>query len=317
MKKIALVALTLLVSASFSTISAGKKKENKKKIEVRPVLTGKADSLSYAAGIEATNGLIPFVQQQYKVDTAYMADFIAGYKEAVATAGHPRSTARLAGMQIAQMVIDRILPGTGNQLKGTGMALNDSAFQQGFTAALASDTTVFTIQGAQDYKQQVLSSAGEQWLAQNAKKEGVQVLPDGLQYKVLVKGEGPMPKESDEVKVVYEGRLTDGTVFDATYKHPGNKEDGSTITPDQFNVGGLIRGWKEALTMMPVGSKWEIYVPQELGYGARAAGQIPPYSTLVFTLELKEIVAPETPKESELAIPEKPTKVKAKLAKRK
>ena len=128
--------------------------------------------------------------------------------------------------------------------------------------------------------------AGKCWLAENAKKEGVKVTPSGLQYKVLKEGNGEVPKASDEVEVIYEGRMLDGTVFDATSKHHGAKTD-------KFNAGRLIKGWTEALTMMPVGSKWEIYIPQELAYGERGAGQIPPYSTLVFDLELVSIVKPE------------------------
>ncbi len=113
----------------------------------------------------------------------------------------------------------------------------------------------------------------------------MKVLPSGLQYKVITEGHGEVPKASDEVEVIYEGRLINGTVFDSTKKH-GQQSD-------KFNAGNLIKGWTEALTTMPVGSKWQIYIPQELAYGARQAGQIPPYSTLVFDLELVSIVKPE------------------------
>lgn len=120
---------------------------------------------------------------------------------------------------------------------------------------------------------------GNRWLEANAKKPGVKVLPSGLQYKVLKEGKGAKPQASDEVEVVYEGRLTDGTVFDATANHQGAKSD-------KFRADQVIKGWTEALTMMPVGSKWEIYVPQDLAYGSRPSGKIPPYATLVFTIEL-------------------------------
>ena len=121
----------------------------------------------------------------------------------------------------------------------------------------------------------------EDWLKTNAKKEGMQTTPSGLQYKVLVAGNGPKPKATDKVKVKYEGRMIDGTVFDSSYKR-----DPQT---NSFRCNEVIKGWTEALTMMPVGSKWEICIPQELAYGARQAGQIKPYSTLVFTVELLEI----------------------------
>ena len=152
-------------------------------------------------------------------------------------------------------------------------------------AALANDTTFFTSKKAEDFQKEALAGAGEKFLAENAKKPGVKVLPSGLQYKVITEGHGEVPKASDEVEVIYEGRLIDGTVFDSTKKH-GQQSD-------KFNAGNLIKGWTEALTTMPVGSKWQIYIPQELAYGARQAGQIPPYSTLVFDLELVSIVKPE------------------------
>ena len=158
--------------------------------------------------------------------------------------------------------------------------------RNGFIAALANDTTFFTSKAAADFQKEALAGAGEKFLAANAKKPGVKVLPSGLQYKVITEGHGEVPKASDEVEVIYEGRLIDGTVFDATSKHGGSKTD-------KFRANGLIKGWTEALTLMPVGSKWQVYIPYELAYGERQAGQIPPYSTLVFDLELVSIVKPE------------------------
>ncbi len=102
--------------------------------------------------------------------------------------------------------------------------------------------------------------------------------PSGLQYKIIKKGTGDIPKANDEVLVHYEGRLLDGTVFDASRKH-GDK-------PLQFRANQVIKGWTEALTMMPVGSKWQLFIPYKLAYGDRAAGQIKPYSTLIFDVEL-------------------------------
>ena len=104
----------------------------------------------------------------------------------------------------------------------------------------------------------------------------------GLQYKVLVKGEGEVPQKTDKVQVHYEGRLIDGTVFDASKKH-GDK-------PLEFRADQVIAGWTEALTMMPVGSKWQLYIPYKLAYGNRNQGQIKPYSTLIFDVELVGIV---------------------------
>ena len=284
MKKYLMTALVLVASASLFTASAAKKKNVKKVTPV--VLATESDSLSYAAGVHATRGLIPFIQQSYKVDTAYMADFIRGYEEAIAKANTPQGTAYIVGMQIAQMVNQRILPGTREELKSAKDSIDAAMFSRGFVAALANDTTLFSVKKAGEFKTQILAGAGEKFLAENAKKPGVKVLPSGLQYKVIKAGQGEVPKATDEVEVIYEGRLIDGTVFDATSKHGGAKTD-------KFRAGNLIKGWTEALTTMPVGSKWQLYIPYELAYGERQAGQIPPYSTLIFDLELVSIVKPE------------------------
>jgi FKBP-type peptidyl-prolyl cis-trans isomerase FklB len=119
---------------------------------------------------------------------------------------------------------------------------------------------------------------GEAFLAANAKKEGVTTLPSGLQYKVIKKGDGAIPKADDKVKCNYRGTLVDGTEFDSSYK--GGK-------PITFSVGGVIPGWTEALKMMPVGSKWQLFIPSKLAYGPRGAGQkIGPNAALIFDIEL-------------------------------
>ncbi len=281
-----MTALVLAASASLFTANAADKKDKSKKAATPVVLKTSADSLSYAAGVNATRGLLNYLQQAYQVDTAYMENFIRGYKDALAMGINPQTTAYSAGMEIAKMVEKRIYPGTKEELKSAGDSIGHALFQQGFMAALASDTTFFTPKAAEAYQQEALSGAGEKFLAENAKKPGVKVLPSGLQYKVITEGHGEVPKASDEVEVIYEGRLIDGTVFDSTAKHGGNKTD-------KFKAGSLIKGWTEALTTMPVGSKWQLYIPQELAYGPRQAGQIPPYSALVFDLELVSIVKPE------------------------
>jgi FKBP-type peptidyl-prolyl cis-trans isomerase FklB len=119
---------------------------------------------------------------------------------------------------------------------------------------------------------------GEAFLAANAKKEGVITLPSGLQYKVIKKGDGAIPKADDKVKCNYRGTLIDGTEFDSSYK---------IGKPVSFNVGGVIAGWTEALKMMPVGSKWQLFIPSKLAYGPRGAGQkIGPNAALIFDIEL-------------------------------
>jgi len=123
--------------------------------------------------------------------------------------------------------------------------------------------------------------AGKQFLADNATRESVTTTPSGLQYEVLTAGEGPKPTGMSRVTVHYEGRLTDGSVFDSSYKRN---------SPATFGVNQVIPGWTEALQLMPQGSKWRLFIPQEIGYGSRGAGgSIPPYATLIFDVELLSI----------------------------
>lgn len=125
--------------------------------------------------------------------------------------------------------------------------------------------------------------AGEAFLADNGKKFGVITLPSGLQYKVLTTGAGKKPTDDDIVECNYKGTLIDGTEFDSSYR---------TGKPAQFNLSGVIPGWKEALKLMPTGSKWQIFVPAALAYGERGAGRdIGPNATIIFEVELLNIQA--------------------------
>ena len=296
MKKTLIMALALLVAgASFSPAEAGKKKKKKEEtpqvqvVKTPVVLTTGSDTLSYAAGMMLTEGLIPYLTGQLKVDTAYMADFVRGFNEALAAANDPREVARMAGIQIAEQVSNRMVGNMKTEFTDTPDTIVEATLFRAFTDALTGDTTVMKQSAATDLfrdKQQFnkaartekLTAAGRAFLAENKTKEGVITTASGLQYKVLVQGEGEVPQKTDKVKVHYEGRLIDGTVFDASSKHG--------TEPASFRADQVIKGWTEALTMMPVGSKWQLFIPQELAYGERAAGQIPPYSTLIFDVEL-------------------------------
>lgn len=124
--------------------------------------------------------------------------------------------------------------------------------------------------------------AGEKYLAENAKKEGVVTLPSGLQYKVLTEGNGKKPKATDKVKCHYEGMLIDGTLFDSSIQRG---------EPATFPLNGVIAGWTEGLQLMAEGSKYRLFIPYNLGYGERGAGaSIPPYAALVFDVELIEVL---------------------------
>ena len=298
MKKILFVALVLMASASFSNIQAKSKKDKKAKAPVEaPVqLKNGSDSLSYSAGMAVTEGLIPYLVQQQGVDTAFMADFIAGFKEVISTTNDPRQKARIAGMEIANQVLQRMIPGMSKEFTDTPDSIVKDLYCRGFVDGVLKDTTVMKAETARSLFQQKQAvnkaakeeklyganrEAGRKFLAENKLKEGVITTPSGLQYKVLKQGNGVVPQRTDKVKVHYEGRLVDGTVFDASTKHG--------TEPATFRADQVIKGWTEALTMMPVGSKWQLYIPAELAYGERNMGNIKPYSALIFDVELLDI----------------------------
>ena len=138
------------------------------------------------------------------------------------------------------------------------------------------------IQSRREEESKVLSAEGIAFLEENAKRSEITVTESGLQYEVLATGEGEKPTAESTVRVDYHGTLINGTVFDSSYERG---------QPAEFPVGGVIKGWTEALQMMPVGTKWRIYVPHELAYGERGAGAaIAPFSTLIFDVELHAIL---------------------------
>ncbi|MBB6056228.1 FKBP-type peptidyl-prolyl cis-trans isomerase [Tolumonas osonensis] len=129
---------------------------------------------------------------------------------------------------------------------------------------------------------ETMKAAGAEFLVENAKRPEVKVTESGLQYEVLVAGSGKQPAASDKVRVHYHGTFTDGQVFDSSVQRG---------QPAEFPVGGVIAGWVEALQLMSEGAKWKLFIPHNLAYGERGAGSIPPFSTLVFEVELLNVLA--------------------------
>ena len=295
-----IIALAIVVASAFSIEGfAAKKKEKAQKKQEKSVvtMTTQSDTLSYVAGMNLTQGLVEFLQHSMKIDTAYMADFISGLEKTIESADDPQFKAYMAGMEIAKQLKEKMLPGMARELKDSPDSLVEKLAFRGFIDALQGDTTYYNIEDASLLFKDLMSEAkeakteklygenrraGEQFLAENSKKEGVTTTESGLQYKVIVEGKGEKPLATDRVKVNYEGRLVDGTVFDSSAKH-GDK-------PLEFKANQVIKGWTEALTLMPVGSKWELYIPYDLAYGERDSGKIKPFSALIFTVELVEIV---------------------------
>ena len=299
-KRTIIIALAIVVASAFSIEGyAAKKKEKAQKKQEKSVvtMTTQSDTLSYVAGMSLTQGLVEFLQHSMKIDTAYMADFISGLEKTIESADDPQFKAYMAGMEIAKQLKEKMLPGMARELKDSPDSLVEELAFRGFIDALQGDTTYYNIEDASLLFKDLMSEAkeakteklygenrraGEQSLAENSKKEGVTTTESGLQYKVIVEGKGEKPQATDRVKVNYEGRLVDGTVFDSSATH-GDK-------PLEFKANQVIKGWTEALTLMPVGSKWELYIPYDLAYGERDSGKIKPFSALIFTVELVEIV---------------------------
>ena len=286
-----MVALALLVvGATFSSVQAQS--------------AARIDSLSYSMGMAQTQGLKDYLAKQLKVDMSYMDDFVQGLKEGANAGDDQKKAAYYAGTQIGQQILRQMMPVLNRDAFGAESTKKISLdqFMAGFISGVTGKDGKMTVDSANQVARRLMEQvkndalmeqygdnkkAGEDFIAAQAKlakkkKSGITVLPSGLIYKVLVKGNGPVAKETDKVKVKYEGRLIDGTVFDSTEKHGGE--------PATFSPSQVIKGWTEALTLMPVGSKWQLYIPQELAYGNRDAGQIKPFSALIFDVEVLEIV---------------------------
>lgn len=179
-----------------------------------------------------------------------------------------------------KLVIDDFAQAIRDVIAGKEPKISPSEAQKIVNAFLAEieaeNTKKAEVAGAEQKK------AGEAFLAKNAKKEGVKVLPSGLQYTVIKEGTGKKPKATDNVKCHYEGTLIDGTMFDSSIKRG---------EPAVFPLNGVIAGWTEGLQLMAEGAKYRFFIPYNLGYGARGAGaSIPPFSTLIFDVELIEVM---------------------------
>ena len=303
MKKVIMLALLIAAGSALNTASAQSKKKDKKNkattecseaCKTAPiVLKSAADSLSYATGMTMSNGLDAYLEQQFGITKELMPDFIRGLKEGISKRKDANFAAYGVGIAVSRQIESRLLPNMVSHFEELKSPIDTEILYSGVVAAMSQDSpTMSPTTAAKFFKEQEIAirqqreaenkAKNEAFMAENKAKEGVVTLPSGLQYRIIKKGTGAIPKATDDVQVIYEGKTIDGKVFDSTAKH------GTEF--DTFNVGGLIKGWTEALQLMPVGSKWEIFIPYNLAYGERGAGRdIAPYSTLIFTLELKDI----------------------------
>ena len=285
MKKITLFAAAAVVAAGLASCGKSTPKAD---------LKNDVDSLSYAIGMAQSNGLKDYLVSNLGVDTAYIDEFIKGLNEGANAGDDKKKAAYYAGIQIGQQLSNQLVRGINHELFGEDSTKTISLknFMAGFISGTTGKGGLMSIDSAQMVAQKMMQSikaktmekaygpnkaAGEKFLAANAKKEGVKTLPGGVQYKVIKVGTGKIPADTSMVKVNYEGRTIDGKVFDSSYKRN---------QPLTLRCNQTIKGWTDAMVHMPVGSVWEVYIPQNLAYGEREQGDIKPFSVLIFKIEL-------------------------------
>ena len=255
------------------------------------------DTLSYAIGMAQTQGLRDYLNR-IGVDSTYMDQFIKGLNEGANAGDDKKKMAYYTGIQIGQQISQQMIKGINYEIFGedSTQTISLKNFMAGFVSGTLEEGGLMTVEEAQGTartKQQEIKKAqmekvygpwrqeNEEYMAKVAKKEGIQKLENGVYYEVIEEGKGDIPADTSRVKVNYEGKLINDTIFDSSYKRN---------EPTTFRCNQVIPGWTNALTHMPVGSKWKVYIPQDQAYGDREAGaNIKPFSALVFTIELLSI----------------------------
>ena len=262
----------------------------------KPNLKDDVDTMSYAMGLSQTQGLREYLAQM-EIDTTYIDAFVKGLNDGANAGDDKKKAAYYAAINIGQQISNRMIKGINSEIFGDDSTKTISLknFMAGCVTGATGKKGLMTLDQAQrvaQFKAMEIKTknmektygankaAGEKFLKANAKKAGVETLPSGLQYYVITEGKGALPKDTSLVEVNYEGRTIDGKVFDSSYKRGKAAE---------MRANQVIKGMTEALVRMPVGSVWEIYIPQNLAYGEREAGEIKPFSTLIFKLELVNI----------------------------
>ena len=288
MKFRSILVVALAATLSFSAFAAKKTKKNNKKV-VQPVMVKPVSpaDFSYAAGVAQSSSLAQFLAQRSGVDSAHIKDFVEGLSKEVSADEAAKLRALLASIDIKKQM-PQIVQSMNQQATGKGDTtyVDATIFLKGLTEGLlktntlSADSATKIEQQQYDYHTQQLKTRNADFLKNYAKQKGVKSTASGLLYKVIKEGDGAMPTDTSEVEVHYEGKLVDGTVFDSSYKR------GETAT---FAVNQLIKGWSEAVKLMKVGAEYEVCLPYEIAYGERGTRGIPPYSTLIFKIELKSI----------------------------
>lgn len=284
-----LVLLTVLCCTDAQAQARKKKKPEIKKQEVK-IKAVPADSFSYAMGVAQSSSLQQYLVAREGIDSAYVkiaAQAMNDYAT-LSEAEVKQKIAYAAGLRIGEMNKTQIIPSLNKQATGKADTTYTDLklFGKGLCEGLLGTNTVSAEEALQiaerqmQYFTQQLRETNLAWLEANKKMKGVKTTESGLQYRVLMPGNGVMASDTSEVEVHYEGRLIDGTVFDSSYK----RNQPATFRPTQ-----VIKGWTEALQLMPEGSVWELYIPYNLAYGERGNQSIPPFATLIFKVEMLKV----------------------------
>lgn len=285
MKKLTIVAMAVFAAAAFS--ACGNKS---KKVELKDDV----DSLSYAAGVMSA----PMMKQammSMEIDSTYEREIIKGIYDGIKGADDKKKAAYNAGVILGEQLAMMSKGASQDVFSGDStQSLSLNNIVAGFVAGATNKDMKMTIDQAQKVSQEKMTSIkskyaakkfgpqkkkADNFMAANAKKPGVRKLGKGVQYKVLTEGTGAIPKPKQTVKLNYELKTMDGKTIESTF----GKQ------PAMMPVDGVIPGFTEALTHMPVGSKWVVYIPYDAGYGAQQTGPLEPFSNLIFTIELLEI----------------------------
>jgi FKBP-type peptidyl-prolyl cis-trans isomerase FklB len=317
MKKILLFAAVIVSAAAF--VSCGK--------TAKADLNNDIDTISYAIGQLNGTQLKGYATMQMGIDSTYLDDFVKGMSDAILSAGDKAKEAYNKGVALGQQMAEGV-----NRQVFMGDSVKHLSYQNlmaGVMAGFSGDKSIFdpaTVESQIDpmvkkIQEEIMvkktlelekenavkykdnKEKSEKFIAENAKKEGVKTLPSGVQYKVLKEGTGAKPNDGDNVKVNYEGKLIDGTVFDSSYER-------GQAAPMSLSKGALIDGFRDALLNMPVGSTWEVYIPADKAYGGRQQGPIQPFSALIFKIELLKIEPAPTQPAAAPAQPAQPAQTK-------
>jgi len=287
MKKISVIAAVVLAAIMTSCGNGTPKADLKTDV----------DTLSYAFGMSQTQGLKEYLVQREGVDTTYINEFVKGLNEGANAGDDKKKTAYYAGLRIGQMISQQWVKGINYEVFGedSTQTISLKNLLAGFVAGAVGKGGLMSVDEAtatRDAKMQSIKAeqmekkygenkkACQEFMEKIAKKDGIKSLGNGIYYEVVTEGTGDIPADTSRVKVNYEGKLINDTIFDSSYQRG---------EPTTFRCNQVIPGWTTALTHMPVGSTWMVYIPQEQAYAEREAGKIKPFSCLIFKIELVSI----------------------------